>query len=95
MLLQKFIDDGRMSQTDLARLISVPAQLMWQWARGKRPVPIERCVAIERATDGAVTRQDLRPDDWRDIWPELADATPAPAQPPAPPQQAVQPEATY
>lgn len=28
------------------------------------------CVAIERHTKGAVTRQELR-DDWRMIWPEL------------------------
>ena len=31
------------------------------------------CVLIECATDGAVGRKDLRPDDWRDIWPELED----------------------
>ncbi|CAN0620454.1 protein of unknown function [Burkholderia multivorans] len=31
------------------------------------------CVAIERASNGAVTRRDLHPDDWRDIWPELAE----------------------
>lgn len=31
------------------------------------------CVSIERATNGAVTRRDLRPDDWARIWPELAD----------------------
>jgi DNA-binding transcriptional regulator YdaS (Cro superfamily) len=30
-------------------------------------------VQIERATAGAVTRRDLRPDDWGDIWPELID----------------------
>lgn len=30
------------------------------------------CVAIERATGGAVTRKDLRPNDWQDIWPELS-----------------------
>ena len=35
-------------------------------------MPIERCVPIERATQGAVTRRDLRPDDYLDIWPELA-----------------------
>ena len=29
---------------------------------------------IERATEGAVTRQQLRPDDWPLIWPELADS---------------------
>ena len=28
-------------------------------------------VDIEAATDGAVRRQDLRPDDWHRIWPEL------------------------
>ena len=31
------------------------------------------CVSIERATNGAVTRRDLRPHDWYSIWPELAD----------------------
>ncbi len=29
------------------------------------------CVAIEKATGGAVSRKDLRPDDWHLIWPEL------------------------
>ena len=32
------------------------------------------CVSIERETRGLVTRQHLRPDDWQDIWPELADS---------------------
>lgn len=27
---------------------------------------------IEHASGGAVTRQELRPDDWKEIWPELA-----------------------
>lgn len=30
------------------------------------------CLAIERATGGQVTRQDLRPDDYWLIWPDLA-----------------------
>lgn len=45
-----------------------------QWARGwqnRKPSP-RYCVAIERATGGLVTRQELRPHDWRDVWPELA-----------------------
>ena len=33
------------------------------------------CVLIERATGGQVTRKDLRPNDWQDIWPELAQPT--------------------
>lgn len=40
-------------------------------ARGGAPSPAN-CVSIERATKGAVTRQMLRPDDWKAIWPELA-----------------------
>lgn len=61
-------------QAKLARLIGVSPANVNQWVAGIRPVPIERCVAIERATCGAVTRKDLRPDDWESIWPELADA---------------------
>lgn len=39
------------------------------------------CVAVERESNGGVVRKDLRPDDWQDIWPELAPscATTAPA----------------
>lgn len=33
------------------------------------------CVAIERESRGAVCRKDLRPEDWRDNWPELIGAT--------------------
>jgi DNA-binding transcriptional regulator YdaS (Cro superfamily) len=44
-----------------------------QWQHGyadRKPSP-EYCVAIERATEGKVSRRDLRPDDWAAIWPEL------------------------
>lgn len=49
---------------------------------GRKASP-ELCVAIERVTDGAVRRWDLRPEDWPLIWPELVGADGAPAQPPA------------
>jgi DNA-binding transcriptional regulator YdaS (Cro superfamily) len=65
----------------LANSIGVSPVLISQWSTGPRVPPIERCVPIERATNGAVTRQDLRPDDWQAIWPELAAAQ----SPPAPP----------
>ena len=41
------------------------------------------CSSIEGATCGAVTRQDLRPDDWAEIWPELSDSKQKPTQTPA------------
>lgn len=71
MQLSTWLQD-RGSGVALARHINVAASLVSQWGSGTRPVPIERCVPIERATNGAVTRKDLRPDDWQEIWPELA-----------------------
>ena len=62
------------SQAALARAIGASPALVWQWIKGVRPVPLQYCTAIDRATDGAVSRRDLRPDDWGDIWPELIDA---------------------
>lgn len=43
-----------------------------QWRHGysgRRPDP-KNCIGIERATNCAVTRKDLRPDDWQQIWPD-------------------------
>ena len=37
---------------------------------GRVPSPA-LCVVIERESHLKVTRPTLRPDDWRDIWPEL------------------------
>ena len=79
MLLKNHLSTaGRGSASLLGREIGVSPVLISQWANGDRPVPVERCVAIERATKGAVTRCDLRPNDWLQIWPELAQpSTPA------------------
>lgn len=59
------------SAAELSRKINVPPALMSQWRTGKRSVPPKWCAAIEKATCGAVSRVDLRPNDWRLIWPEL------------------------
>lgn len=61
--------------TKLAADLGLSTMRVFNW--GKRGVPVEWCAEFERATNGAVTRRDLRPDDWRLIWPELA----APAPP--------------
>lgn len=58
-------------QRQLGDSIGVQVAQVWQWTNAKRPVPIEHCVAIEKATKGAVTRQELRPDDFWLIWPDL------------------------
>jgi DNA-binding transcriptional regulator YdaS (Cro superfamily) len=80
MNLQAWVNIKRGRIIFLAKRIDVPASFMSKMAAGIKPVPVERCVPIERATDGAVTRRDLRPDDWQDIWPELAEAQSGQAQ---------------
>lgn len=65
MNLDQYLHQPGLSARRLADEIGVPAPLISQWRRGVRPVPAERCPAIERATGGAVTCEELRPDvDW-------------------------------
>lgn len=64
------------SQTALAAVLGVSKGAVSQWKDEDRRVPATHCVAIERATAGAVTRRDLRPDDFHLIWPDL-DSAPA------------------
>ncbi|MFC7408734.1 YdaS family helix-turn-helix protein [Hydrogenophaga atypica] len=45
-----------------------------------RPCSPELAAAIERATRGAVMRWDMRPHDWRLIWPELQARADAPVE---------------
>jgi len=51
------------SQSRLGRLAGVSQTAIWKLATGRTVRPsAELAVAIERATNGAVTRHDLRPD---------------------------------
>jgi len=58
--------------------IGVSQQAITNW-KSRGVVPVEHCAAIELATDRAVRRWELRPDDWHLIWPELIAAEGAPA----------------
>jgi DNA-binding transcriptional regulator YdaS (Cro superfamily) len=77
MQLTEYLDGGRGRAAALARAIGVRATQIGKWVSGERPIPEKRCVQIERATFGQVSRKELR-DDWPEIWPELV----------PPPQQA-------
>jgi DNA-binding transcriptional regulator YdaS (Cro superfamily) len=51
--------------SQMARSLGITPPSVSQWISGSRPIPAERCPAIERATGGAVTCEELRPDvDW-------------------------------
>lgn len=41
-------------------------------AYGHKTASAEIAARTESATGGRVTRKELRPDDWKQIWPELS-----------------------
>lgn len=65
------------SQAALARLLGVTPPVVSEWIKKSRPIPADKCVSIEKITNGLVSRRDLRPDDWQRIWPELGEGQPS------------------
>lgn len=63
------------SLTGISALLGVSKSAVSQWKSVGRKVPILHCLAIERATKGMVSRQELRPNDWHLLWPELIKST--------------------
>ena len=63
------------SQAALARALQVSAPTVNQWIKRRRPVPKALSPRIEALSCGVVSRRDLRPNDWQDIWPELVQPT--------------------
>lgn len=69
--LQKAVDLCG-GQTSLAKSIGLSQPYIYNWlTRSKGVPPVKYCSLIEKATNGQVTRKDLRPNDWMNIWPEL------------------------
>jgi len=80
MKLSEYTAMRRGYQANLAKLLGVKPQAIYQWVRGIRPVPIEYCLTIERVTGGLVTRSDLRPHDKHLIWTDIATDPEPPSQ---------------
>jgi len=76
MDLKTYISGERGRSAALAERLRVSRSYLSQLAYGKAPLSPERCVDIWRETDGLVTRQELRPNDWQRIWPELVMPSP-------------------
>lgn len=74
MRILKYLEEKNITQSTFAEMVGVSIGMVSQWISGHRPVSPIQCVAIEKATNGLVTRKDLRPDDWYLIWPELIEA---------------------
>ena len=76
MKLSEYFAAERGAQARLAKQLQAPASLLSAWAsedpEKRRPIPVERCPAIERGTAGAVTVEELpggRP------WASVPDST--------------------
>lgn len=80
MDLSNYLASRKVTQASFAERLGVSQGLIYQWLTGRRPISIDKCVLIERATKGEVKRQDLRPNDWQLIWPELAGGAPGDEQ---------------
>lgn len=46
----------------VATAVGIHDQYLYQCLTGRRPTPADRCPAIERATSGRVSCEELRPD---------------------------------
>lgn len=71
MNLSTYLSQERGRHAALAKAIGVHAPDISRWLTGGRPIPTKYGAAIEHATGGLVTRQELFPEEWRRIWPEL------------------------
>ncbi|ETD72956.1 Cro/Cl family transcriptional regulator [Pelistega indica] len=65
MTLLEFVKQKRGKIKEIAQAINIKPIAISRWALGRRQVPAERCPDIEKATNGLVRCEDLRPDvDW-------------------------------
>lgn len=60
MTLNQYLETT--TQAALARALECSPGLISQWLSGTTRITAERAVQIERATGGAVTAEELRPD---------------------------------
>jgi len=60
-----------------AESVGTTARHLTNVAYGSRTLDEKVCVAIEQCTRKIVTRQELRPEDWHLIWPELKEGVAA------------------
>ncbi|WJJ94022.1 transcriptional regulator [Neopusillimonas aromaticivorans] len=71
-LLKRFLSSMTVNERkDFAARCRTSWPFLRNIAYGYRLAGEKLCVSIEKESGGAVTRRDLRPDDWHEIWPEL------------------------
>lgn len=73
MELKQWLDDERGRSAALAEFLKIPPSFVSKMGTGDKPIPVMHMASIERFTGGTVTRKEMCPNDWRRIWPELAE----------------------
>lgn len=71
MDLKTFIQNKRGRASEMAAALGISRSYLSQMASRSAPIPPKLAVAIETQSEQVVTRKDLFPDDWQQIWPEL------------------------
>ena len=71
MNLNQYLNQPDISKADFANDLKVTSGMVSQWLSGHRPISPEKCLAIEKHTKHLVSREELRPDDYWLIWPDL------------------------
>lgn len=78
MDLKTYIDSERGRAAALADRLKISRSYLSQMASGTAPISPERAVDIWRETGYIVTRQEMFPNNWASIWPELPPLPPLP-----------------
>lgn len=74
MKLAKYLKATRGEAARIASELSVSRAYVSQLAAGTAVASPKRCIEIEALTCGRVSRRDLRPKDWHQIWPQEPEA---------------------
>lgn len=79
MKIQTWLRLERGRQASLAVHLGIKPPQVGDWLSGDKMIPIVHMAAIEAYTKGEVTRQEMCPDRWQHIWPELVQEQKTPA----------------
>lgn len=61
---------GPRIRKELEGRLGVSKSYMSQLASGRAAISPSRCITIETFTNGKVSRAEMRPSDWEEIWPD-------------------------
>lgn len=71
MNLSQYLHAKRGRIASLAEELGTYPANVCDWAKGVRQIPVKYGAQIELWSGGNVTRQELFPDCWEKVWPEL------------------------